>query len=371
MNDARSWVESELAPHAGRYDADGRLPRSLLDALSARGWLAAAIAERYGGTGWDPVALGRLHGEIGRACASTRSFLTVQTMVATALQRWACEALKAEILPSLATGARLAAFALSESDAGSDAKALGTIARRTQDGFVLGGEKRWVSFGQVADVILLFGRLDDAMAAFLVDADTPGLVREPVNGLLGLRASQLATLKLDGCFVPEARCVGGGDLPLSPVAATALDIGRYSVAWGCVGQAEACLEASVAHTSTRRQFGKRLLDHQLVARHVARMVASSKAARLLCEEAGERRAARAEDAVWATQVAKYFAATAAFEAASTAVQLHGAAGCVAGAAVERHFRDAKVMEIVEGSTEIHELMIARAPEIQGLVRKAR
>jgi glutaryl-CoA dehydrogenase (non-decarboxylating) len=370
MNDARHFVESEIIPHADRFDAEGKLPRALIDAMAARGWLGASIAPAFGGGGWDPLALGRLHAEVGRGCASTRSLLTVQTMVATALQRWASESLRGEVLPLLARGAKLAAFSLSEAAAGSDAKALATRACRVDEDYVLDGEKRWVSFGQEADVILLFARLDGAMAAFLVDGDTPGLVRRPVTGLLGLRASQLASIELRGCRVPGARRIGGGDLPLSPVAGAALDIGRYSLAWGCVGLAEACLEATVNHTRTRQQFGKRLLDHPLVARQVVQMVANTRAARLLCEQAGERRAAGAEDAVWTTQIAKYFAATTAFAAASAAVQLHGAAGCVVGSGVERHLRDAKILEIVEGSTEIHELMIARAPEIDALAPKA-
>jgi alkylation response protein AidB-like acyl-CoA dehydrogenase len=371
MNDIRAFVDSEIVPRADGFDAEGKLPRTLIDSVAARGWLGASIAAAFGGGGWDAVAIGRLHGEMGRGCASVRSLLTVQTMVATTLQRWASEAVQAEILPALASGAKLAAFALSEAEAGSDPKALTTRACRTDGGFVLDGEKRWVSFGQAADVFLVFAKLDGAMAAFLVDGDAPGLDRRPVTGLLGMRAAQLASIGLRGCQVPLSRRVGGGDLPLSPVAVTALDVGRYSVAWGCVGLGEACLEASVDYAKSRHQFGKRLLDHQLVARHVAQMVAGTRAARLLCEQAGERRAARAEDAVWITQIAKYFATSTAFAAANAAVQIHGAVGCMAGSAVERHFRDARIMEIIEGSTEIHELMIARAPELESLGRKGR
>jgi glutaryl-CoA dehydrogenase (non-decarboxylating) len=354
MREARAFTEAELLPHADRFDAEGALPRAFIAKLADRGWLGAALSTRWGGGGLDAPTWGRLHGDVGRACGSTRSLLTVQTLVGLALERWAPEPLKARYLPALARGELLAAFALSEPSAGSDVQGLEARARPHGDGYVLDGVKRWISFGQIAHLFLVFARLEGGMAAFLVEGSSPGLTREPITGLLGVRATQL-----NGCFVPASHRVGGGDLPFSPVAATALDVGRYSVAWGCVGQAEACLAASMAHARTRRQFGKPLLEHELVARKLTDMLTDTRAARLLCQEAGAKRKARAPDSESATMMAKYFASTAASRISADAVQLHGASGCIQGSRVERHFRDARIMEIIEGSTQMQQVMIAR------------
>ena len=359
MKETRAFIQAELLPHADRFDAEGALPRVFIAKLANKGWLGAALSTRWGGGDQDALTWGRLHADVGRACGSTRSLLTVQTLVGLALERWAPEPLKARYLPALARGETLAAIALSEVSAGSDVQALEAQARREGDGYVLDGVKRWVSFGHIANVFLVFARLEGAMAAFLVEGASPGLTREPIPGLLGVRATQLAELQLKGCFVPAGHRVGDGDLPVSPVAATALDAGRYSIAWGCVGQAEACLAASMAHARMRRQFGKPLLEHELVAQKLTDMLTNTRAARLLCHEAGVKRQAGALDAVVATMMAKYFASTAASRIAADAVQLHGASGCIQGSRVERHFRDARIMEIIEGSTQMQQVMIAR------------
>jgi glutaryl-CoA dehydrogenase (non-decarboxylating) len=359
MSAIREFVEAELRPRADEYDAAGALPRELIAQLSRNGWLGAALSPRWGGGGWDALAVGRLHAEVGRACGSTRSLFTVQTMVGLALERWGRDGLKQRFLPDMASGARIAALALSEAGAGSDIQGIATRATRQGDGYLLQGTKRWSSFGQIADLFLVFARIEDGMGAFLVEGSAPGLHRKPVAGLLGLRASQLADLELDGCFVPGEHVLRGGQLPISPVADHALEIGRFSVAWGCLGLAEACLEASLAHTRERVQSGRPLQEHQLVARHLTDMIVGVRATRLLCEQAAERRAAGDLGAGVAASIAKYQASLTASMAASSAVQLHGARGCLAGSAVERHFRDAKIMEIIEGSTEIQQVMIAR------------
>lgn len=363
MNDVRRFVEAAIAPRADAIDASGTFPRELVTELGAHGWLGAPVSSRFGGGGWDALAIGRLHGEVGRGCGATRSLLTTQAMIAVALERHG-GALREHLLPRLARGELVAGFAMSEPAAGSDVEAIATQARPAPGGYVLDGHKRWVSFGQIADVFLVFARCERVMTAFVLDSNTPGLRRTPVTGLLGLRGSALADLALDGCFIPGTHRLGGGDFPLSPVAATALDVGRYSVAWGAVGLMEACLAATVRHAGERRQFGQPLLDHPLVARRVSDGIAESRAAHLLCEEAARHRQAGAPEALVATLVAKYFATRAASRVAESAVQIHGAIGCVTGSAVERHFRDAKVLEIIEGSTELMQILIARygAPE---------
>jgi alkylation response protein AidB-like acyl-CoA dehydrogenase len=177
-------------------------------------------------------------------------------------------------------------------------------------------------------------------------------------GLLGVRASMLAELRLGDCRIPQENLVGKVGVGFSHVAAAALDYGRYSVAWGCVGIARACLEACLQHTSKRRQFGSLLKDHQLIRRMLSNMMTNLRAARLLCLRAGQLREDGDPDALVETLVAKYFASRAAMEAAHDAVQIHGALGCSDESPVSRYFRDAKIMEIIEGSNEIQQLTIA-------------
>jgi glutaryl-CoA dehydrogenase (non-decarboxylating) len=241
---------------------------------------------------------------------------------------------------------------------GSDAKSIKTQATTAGSDVVLNGHKKWITFGQVADVFLVFAQGEGGPSAFLVERDRPGVRTEPIEGLLGLRASMTASVHLEDCRVPGDSLVGRKGLGISHVAAAALDSGRYSVAWGCVGILEACLEACVAYTSEREQFGVRLKEHQLVRRMVTDMLTNLSAARLLCMAAGRLRDARDPGAIEAATIAKYFASTAAVRAADDAVQLHGANGCSGDYPVQRYLGDAKITEIIEGSSQIQQLTIA-------------
>lgn len=236
------------------------------------------LPEEAGGAGMDLVSFGLLNEELGRGCSSVRSLLTVHSMVCRALFRWGSREQKERWLRPLASGQTVAAFALTEPEAGSDAQAVQTSAAADGDAYLLSGRKKWVSFGQVADLFLVFARCGEGPAAFLVERGAPGLRVEPISGMLGVRASMLAELHLSGCRVPRQNLLGGVGFGLSHVASAALDYGRYSVAWGCVGIAQACLEACLRYTGERRQFGAYLKDHQLIQRMIARMVTGVKAA---------------------------------------------------------------------------------------------
>ncbi len=355
----RAFAAREIEPHAARFDAEERLPQELLRALAEQGYLGAAVSRAHGGAGMDQLTLGLLHAEIGRACASTRSLLTVQSMVAQAIERWGDPAQRERWLPGLARGERVAAFALTEPEAGSDLEAMQTSARADGEGYAVSGRKKWISFGMIADLILLFARSEGGLSAFLIEPGIEGFHRTPIQRMLGVRASQLAELRLEGCRLPREARLGRGGLPFSLIASTALDLGRYSVAWGCVGIAEACARASLEHARQRRQGGKAIAEHQLVQRLLTGMITGARAARLLCAQAGARRDSGDPRALADTMVAKYFASTTASRIAADAVQIHGASGCAQGSAVERHFRDARLMEIIEGSTQIQEVTIAQ------------
>ena len=355
----RAFVEAEITPFAGRWDREACVPDELLEKLRNRGYLAAPLAREEGGGGMDPITYGLLTAEIGRACSSSRSLLTVHDMAVVALARWGKPPLKERYLPGLAKGPLFGAVALSEPNVGSAATRVETTARRDGDEFVLDGEKCWITFGQVAHLFLLLAQLDGKPTAFLVPADAPGLSRHENDLVMGTRAARLARLELSGCRIPGDHILGGPGFGFSYVLNYALDLGRYSVAWGSVGIAEACLEASLDYTSRRRQGGALLCDHQLVQRRLTEMIADSRAARLLCYRAGYLRRMGEPAAVQETKIAKYFASRAANRCAGSAVQLHGANGTTDNYPVARYLRDAKVMEIIEGSTEIQQIIIPR------------
>jgi glutaryl-CoA dehydrogenase (non-decarboxylating) len=355
----RQFVDLAIAGEAGRFDREQALPESLVRELAGRGYLGATLPKEYGGGGMDLVTYGLLTEEIGRACSSVRSLLTVHDMVGEAIARWGTPAQRSRWLPVLASGSVVGAFALTEPDVGSDAGAVRTEAAEEGGDYVLSGRKRWISFGQIAGLFLVFARCQGRPTAFLVERDTPGLTISPITGLLGMRAAMLAELRLEGCRVPHHNLLGQVGVGVSHVAATALSHGRYSVAWGCVGIGQACLDASMAYAGRREQFGVRLEEHQLVRRMLSDMITDLKAARLLCVSAGRLRRAGHPGSLLEVLAAKYFASRMASRAAGHAVQIHGANGCSEENPVARYYRDAKIMEIIEGSTEILQIAIAR------------
>jgi hypothetical protein len=281
-------------------------------------------------------------------------------MAALTIWRWGTEAQKAQWLEKLGQGHAIAAFALTEPEAGSDAREIRTEAVASGDDFLLSGHKKWITFAQIADLFLVFARSQRGPCAFLLERDTPGLVISPVQGMLGTRASMMAEVHFQQCRVPKKNLVGAPGFGLSHIASSALDCGRYSVAWGCVGIAQACLETCLQYTGQRKQFGALLRDHQLVQRMIAHMVVGVKAARLLCYNAGQLKDAGDPTSMIETSIAKYFACRTAAEVARDAVQIHGANGCSSEYPAERFYRDAKIMEIIEGSNEIQEITIAQS-----------
>lgn len=355
----RAFVEKEIVPIADQYDREEHTPAALIKQVAQQGYLGALIPQENGGTGMDMITFGLLNEEVGRGCSSVRSLLTVHSMVSHALLRWGNKQQKARWLPALASGEMLGAFALSEPDVGSDAGSIETTALPDGDYYVLNGQKKWTTYGQIADLFLVFAQCNGKVSAFLVHRDTPGLSTQPITGMLGTRASMLAEIHLQQCRVHRENLIGGRGFGLAAVATSALDIGRYSVAWGCVGLAQACLEASLKYTSERKQFDTYLKEHQLIQQMISEMITNVKAARLLCCNAGYLKDSGDPHTIMETWIAKYFASTTAARAANDAVQIHGANGCSAAYAVQRYLRDSKIMEIIEGSTQIQQITIAK------------
>jgi len=353
----RAFAEEHLGPHADRFDREERLDAGIPALLAERGYLGGLVPAEFGGSPMDPVTFGFLNQEVGAACSSVRSLLTVHGMVCQAVTAWGTPAQKERWLPDLASGRALGAFALTEPEVGSDARSVQTTATPDGQGWVLNGHKKWITFGEVATLLLVLARHGEQTLALLVDGSAPGVQRTPIRGMLGTRASMLAEIRFQDCWVPPGRLLGRPGFGF-PVMASALDLGRFSVAWGCVGLGQACLEASVRHASTRQQFGRPLAGHQLVQRMLADMVVGVRASRLLCLQAAAARAAGHPRSTLDTLLAKYHASTMAMRVAQDAVQVHGASGCSAESPVSRYLRDAKTMEIIEGATEILQGLIA-------------
>lgn len=352
----REFVDAEVAPNANEFDRAERLPPGLLQEAAALGLWGAVLPVEFGGAGLNLVSVGALHEEVGRGCSSLRSLLTVHSMVGWAVQRWGSQSQRVRWLPELAAGQALGAFCLTEPDGGADAAH--TLAELSGGGWLLSGRKKWITGGQLANLFLVFAHTERGMAAFLVPREAVGVEVTPIRDLLGSRASMVAEVVLHRVAVAADALLGPNGFGRGTVLASTLDIGRYSVACGCVGIMQACLEACVSYTAQRRADAGLLRDLQLVRRMISDLVTNTRAARLLCEQAGRLKDAGDPATIMATWVAKYFASTAAVRAASDAVQIHGANGCGGEFPVARYYRDAKVMEIIEGSTELQQVTIA-------------
>lgn len=356
----RAFVDREICPFAGEWDRQEFTPPELIKKIAKLGFLGAALPQEYGGRSMDTITYGILNEEVGRGCSSIRSLLTVHNMVSQALSKWGNKSQKEYWLPRLASGETIAAFALSEPNVGSDAKSVATTAIATGDAYVLNGAKKWITYGQIADIFLVFAKCEGKPSAFLVEKDSPGLAIKPMVGILGTRASMVAELQFNDCHVSVKNLVGKLGFGFNYIAASALDYGRYSVATGCVGIAQACMEACLEYTSQRQQFGVYLKEHQLIRQKITQMITNIKAARLLCYQAGYLKENNDPNSMTETAIAKYFASTAASKIANDAVQIHGGNGCSSKYPVERYLRDSKVMEIIEGSTQIQEITIAES-----------
>lgn len=357
---ARSFVLDTIVPDAGAWERAGRIPETVLSAIGAAGLWAPFLPGADGGRDLPMTVLGEVHEEVGRGCSSVRSLLTVQSMVAWAIHRWGSAAQRGRWLPGLATGAVAGAFCLSEPEAGSDTSALRTTVLPDGDGFRLTGRKTWITGGARAGLFLVFARLGPGTAAFLVPRDLPGVAVRPLTGVMGTGSSMLAEITFDDVGLEGEALLGPAAFAAGMVLTGTLDIGRYSVACGSVGIIQACLDACVDWTSRRQVSGQLLKDLPLIRAKVSDMVTEVRAARLLCAEAGRTKDAGDVATLMATWVAKYFASTAAARHAAEAVQIHGAAGCTDAHPVARLYRDAKVMEIIEGSNEVQRLTIAEA-----------
>jgi butyryl-CoA dehydrogenase len=361
---AREFCDREIVPVARDNDRAERFDTGLVKKLADIGFLGAIVSEEYGGRGVDYRTYGLIVEEVGRGDSSARTVVSVQTsLVCSSIERWGTEEQKREWLPRLCCGEALGCFALTEPDSGSDAASLKTRAAREDGGWRISGQKQWISMGNHAQLALVFAQTEPerehrGLACFLVPTDSPGFSSAEIHGKLGLRASDTAELSLDSVELPDDALLGEVGEGFK-VAMSALDSGRFSVAAGCVGICQGCVDASVAYAKEREQFERPIAGFQLVQELIADMVVDTEAARGLVWRAGWVKDC-GRPSTTETSVAKLFATEAAVRSANAAIQVHGGSGYVDDYPVERYMRDARVTTLYEGTSQIQKLIIGRA-----------
>ena len=359
---AREFAQGEVLPKAAEIDREHRHPAELVQRMAELGFLGMAVPEPYGGAGLDHVSYVLAMEEIARACASTAVIMSVNnSLVCDPLSRFGTEAQKQEWLVPLASGKLLGCFALSEPEAGSDAAAQKTTATPDGDGWILQGTKNWITNGPVADVCVLFAMNDRAaghkgITAFIVPLKTKGVRVGTPDDKLGIRGSKSSQIFLDDVRLGGEHLLGEVGAGFR-IAMSTLDGGRIGIAAQALGIARAALEDSLAYAQQRRTFGKPIAQHQAIAFKLADMATEIDAARLLALRAAWLKDGKHPYGKEAA-MAKLYASDVANRAAREAIQIFGGNGYVTEFPVERHFRDAKITEIYEGTSEIQRLVIA-------------
>ena len=361
---ARSFTDNEIVDRARENDRNEHFDLELVGMLADQGYLGAIVPREYGGAELDYLTYGLIVEEVGRGDSAMRTVISVQTsLVCSAILRWGTEAQKQRYLPKLCSGEWLGCFGLTEPDTGSDAANQKTRAERTNGGWTINGAKMWISMGNNASLALIFAQTDRALghkgiACFLVETDQDGYQPQPIHHKMGLRGSDTAEIGLSDVHVDEDGMLGEiGDG--FKIAMTSLDSGRYSVAAGCVGICQGCVEHSIAYSKEREQFGRPIASFQLVQAMIADMILQTDAARMLVWRAGFLKDAGKPNTT-ETSIAKLYATEAAVECANTAIQVHGGSGYVDDHPVERYFRDVRVTTLYEGTSQIQKLIIGRA-----------
>jgi butyryl-CoA dehydrogenase len=361
---AREFTDKEIVEQSRENARNHHFDTELVKKVAAQGYLGAIVPQEYGGAGLDYFSYGLVVEEIGRGDSAIRTVISVQTsLVCSGLVKFGTEDQKHKYLPKLCSGEWLACFGLTEPDTGSDAANQRTRAKKTDTGWVINGAKMWISMGNYAKLAVIFAQTDPELghkgiACFLVDTDQPCYKAQTIEHKMGLHASDTASISLEDVEVSDEDMLGQvGDG--FKIAMSNLDSGRYSVAAGCVGICQGCVEESVKYAKEREQFGRPIASFQLVQAMIADMVLKTDASRMLVWRAGFLKD-QGRPSTLETSIAKLHATEASLECANMAIQVHGGAGYVDDHPVERYFRDARVTTLYEGTSQIQKLIIGRA-----------
>jgi len=360
---ARDFAQAELAPHAGQWDEEGWIPDEVVAKLGELGMLGMVVPEEFGGTFSDYIAYALAMEEIAAGCASTATLMSVHNSVGCGpILAWGTPAQKQAWLPDMAAGRKIGCFCLTEPQAGSEANNLKTRAVLKDGKWVLNGSKQFITNGKRAAVAIVLAVTDPelgkkGLSAFIVPTDTPGFNDQKLEHKLGIRASDTCAIVLEDCAVPEANLLGPRGKGLA-IALSNLEGGRIGIAAQALGIARAAFEAALAYARDRTQFGKKLIEHQSVGNYLADMHTRINAARMLIHHAARMRTEGIPCLSEASQ-AKLYASELAEWVCTKAIQIHGGYGYLADYPVERHYRDARITQIYEGTSEIQRLLIAR------------
>ncbi len=360
---ARDFARERLAPNAAAWDQAAQLPDEIVAEMGALGLLGMIVPEEWGGTYTDYTAYALAMEEIAAGCASCATLMSVHNSVGCGpILKFGSDQQKRNYLPVLASGRMIGAFALTEPQAGSEAHNLKTRAELKDGQWVLNGSKQFTTNGQRAGLVIVFAVTDPAMgkkgiSAFIVPADSPGFKVGRPEHKMGIRASDTCPITFDNCVIPEQNLLGEPGAGLR-IALSNLEGGRIGIAAQAIGIARAALDAALRYAGERSQFGKHLVEHQSIANMLADMATRLNAARLLTHHAAHMRTAGLPCLSEASQ-AKLFASEAAEWICSKAIQIHGGYGFLEDYPVARHYRDARITQIYEGTSEIQRMLIAR------------
>ncbi len=361
--DARKFADEVLIPAANRHDLEESFPEEEVNALAEMGFMGILAPENFGGMGLDNLALALALEEINRGCASTGVTLSVHnSLLSSPLLHFGTEEQKERFFPGLASGKSLGAYAITEPDHGSDALSIETTCRKEGDEWILNGTKAWITNGSRAGTIITFATMDPSLRskginAFVVDPSMPGYSVGKKESKLGIRGSDTVQLVYEEMRVPAENLLGEEGQGFK-IAMHTLDGGRIGIATQAVGIAQACLDTAVEFAEGHEMFGRRLADNQLVSHKIADMAMRIEAARLLTLRAAMLKDAGVPHSRQAS-MAKLSASEIANDAARMALEIHGGAGIGRQSAIERLFRDAKICEIYEGTSQIQRLVISR------------
>ena len=360
---AAAFASKELATHAGEWDKQAQLPEAIVRQMGELGLLGLLVPSEWGGVRTDDLSYALCIEEVASGCASCATLMSVHNSVGCVpILRFGTLAQKQQWLPRMASGEVIGAFCLTEPQAGSEANAIKTRAVKDGDDWVLNGAKQFVTNGARAGVAIVFAVTDPAagkkgLSAFIVPTDTPGFKVGRPEHKMGIRASDTCPIALENCRVPQA-CMLGSEGEGLKIALSNLEGGRIGIAAQAVGIARAALDTAVGYASERVQFGRLIAEHQAIGHMLADMQTRLQAARLLVHHAARLRTAGVPCISEASQ-AKLFASETAEWICSKAIQIHGGYGYLEDYPVERHYRDARITQIYEGTSEIQKLVIAR------------
>lgn len=353
------FCEKNIIEQAKKYDKDEEISKKLIRKLFKIGYFQGIAGNKFGFEDWNNEQVGIANKVIGRYSPALRTFLTVQGMCLLSIKKWGSRKQKEKYIDNLANGDYICSFALSESEAGSDANNIQSTAIELDDNYYeVNGTKQWISFASISDGFLTFVKINNKPTCILIDRNTEGITIDYFKNTSANRGTGMAKITFNKCLVPKENIIGEIGNGINIVALFALDFGRFTVAWGALGIAERCLELAIKYSLTRKQFEKSLNNHDLIKKILTEMIVSVKNMELLSMSAARERDKGNPNYMFESWCVKYFNTITCSQVSDKAIKLFGANGLIYDSEINRLNRESKILEIIEGTTQIHELTIA-------------